>query len=249
MHEHEIKVTKTQPPAQQNNLSISAAIIIAGALIAGALYLGTSKEAVTAGVNSQPQQAAQQQAGQADITKVKTAGNAFIGNPNAPVTIAYWYDYQCPFCKRFEEDSMAQIVTDYVKTGKVKVVFKDFQFLGPDSQVAGLAAKAVWEVAPDKFYDWHRAMYDKQDNENSGWGNKEDILTLTKGLGIDATKVEGFMTSKVVEYQKALDADKAEAGGFGINATPAAIIGKNILSGAQPYAVVKQLIDLELKGK
>ena len=144
---------------------------------------------------------------------------------------------------------MTQLMNDYVKTGKVKVVFKDFQFLGPDSQTAGLAERAVWEVAPDKFYTWHKAMYDKQDNENGGWGNKVDILALTKSLGIDSVKVEQLMTSKSAEYQKAMDADKAEGGAFGINGTPGSIIGKNLISGAQPYAAVKQLIDLALQGK
>lgn len=251
-NEHETKTHETQPPApvQSNNLSIPIAIVIAGALIAGAVYLGTSKGASTSAGNTQPQQVAQQPAGVAvDITKVKTAGEPFVGNPNASVTMAYWFDYQCPFCRRFEEDAMTQLMNDYVKTGKVKVVFKDFQFLGPDSQTAGLAERAVWEVAPDKFYTWHKAMYDKQDNENGGWGNKADILALTKSLGIDSAKVEQLMTSKAAEYQKAMDADKAEGGAFGINGTPGSIIGKNLISGAQPYAAVKQLIDLALQGK
>ena len=163
--------------------------------------------------------------------------------------MAYWFDYQCPFCQRFENDAITQLMSEYVKTGKVKIVFKDFQFLGPDSQTAGLAERAVWDVAPDKFYTWHKAMYDKQDNENGGWGNKVDILTLTKGLGIDSAKVEQLMTSKADEYQKAMDADKAEGGVFGINGTPGSIIGNNLISGAQPYATVKQLIDLALQGK
>lgn len=252
-HEHqtETKTPEVQAPAQPNNLSIPVAIVIAGALIAGALYLGTSKGASTvAGNNEQGQQVAQQPAGVAvDITKVKTAGEPFVGSPNAPVTMAYWFDYQCPFCRRFEEDAMTQLMNDYVKTGKVKVVFKDFQFLGPDSQTAGLAERAVWDVAPDKFYEWHKAMYDKQDNENSGWGNKADILALTKSLGIDSVKVEQLMTSKATAYQKAMDDDKAEGGAFGINGTPGSIIGKNLISGAQPYSAVKQLIDLALKGK
>ncbi len=247
--EHETKASETSAPAQPNNLSIPVAIVIAGALIAGALYLGTSKGANVA-VNGQAQQVAQQPSAQAvDIAKVKTAGNPFIGNPNAPVTMAYWFDYQCPFCKRFDEDAMTQVMTNYVKTGKVKVVFKDFQFLGADSQTAGLAERAVWDVAPDKFYEWHKAMYDKQDSENSGWGNKADVLALTKSLGIDSTKVEQLMTSKATEYQKEMDADKAEGGAFGINGTPGSIIGKNLISGAQPYSAVKQLIDLALQGK
>lgn len=251
-NEHETKMHEVQPPAplQSNNLSIPVAIVIAGVLIAGAVYLGTSKGAITTAGNTQTQQVAQQPAGQAvDIAKIKTAGNPFVGNPNAPVTMAYWFDYQCPFCRRFEEDAMTQIMKDYVNTGKVKVVFKDFQFLGPDSITAGLAERAVWEVAPDKFYTWHKAMYDKQDNENGGWGNKTDILALTKSLGIDSAKVEQLMTSKAAEYQKAMDADKAEGGAFGINGTPGSIIGKNLISGAQPYAAVKQLIDLALQGK
>lgn len=233
----------TQP---KFTISTPIAIIIAGVIIAGAVYLGTSKSATTVGVNNQPQQPA----GVAvDITKVKTVGNPLVGNPNAKVTVAYWFDYQCPFCRRFEEDAMSQLMNDYVKTGKVKVVFKDFQFLGPDSQTAGLAERAVWDVAPDKFYAWHKAMYDKQDSENSGWGGKADILALTKSLGIDAVKVEQLMTSKATEYQKAMDADKAEGGTFGIDGTPGTIIGKNLISGAQPYAAVKQLVDLALQGK
>ncbi len=249
--EHETKTPETSAPAQPNNLSIPVAIVIAGALIAGALYLGTSKGANTVAVNNQQgQQAAQQAQGVAvDIAKVKTAGEPFVGSPNAPVTMAYWFDYQCPFCRRFEEDAMTQVMTNYVKTGKVKVVFKDFQFLGADSQTAGLAERAVWDVAPDKFYEWHKAMYDKQDSENSGWGNKADVLALTKSLGIDSAKVEQLMTSKATEYQKAMDADKAEGGAFGINGTPGSIIGKNLISGAQPYSAVKQLIDLALQGK
>ena len=249
--EHETKMAETQPPKQQNNLSIPVAIIIAGVIIAGAVYLSTSKSANTTAVNTQGQQAvAQQPQRQAvDIAKVKTAGEPFVGNPNAPVTMAYWLDYQCPFCRRFEEDAITQIVDDYVKTGKVKVVFKDFQFLGPDSQTAGLAGRAVWDVAPDKFYTWHKAMYDKQDNENGGWGNKADILALTKSVGIDSAKVEQLMASNVTKYQKAIDDDKAEGGAFGINGTPGSIVGKNLISGAQPYAAVKQIIDLTLQGK
>lgn len=234
---------------ESNNLLIPGAILIAGALIAGAIYLNAPQGVTGVGATNQPQQAAQQPAAPAvDISKVKIAGEPFIGNPNAQVTIAEWFDYQCPFCRKFEQESMPQLVNDYVKTGKVKIVFKDFQFLGEDSQTAGLIARAVWEVAPDKFYEWYKAMYDKQDDENSGWGTKADILALTRSLGIDTAKVEQLMTSKATEYQKAMDADKAEGGVFGVNGTPSMIIGKQLLVGAEPYSAVKQLIDLALQG-
>ena len=250
MNEQETKEQDIRLSQPTNNLSIPLAIVVAGILIAGAVFFGLrgsgGSNTVAAGVGTQPQQP---QGQVADITKVKTAGEPFIGNPNAPVVVAEWFDYQCPFCKRFESDAVAQLMTEYIKTGKVKLVFKDFQFLGPDSQDAGLAARAIWEVAPDKFYDWHKAMFEKQDSENSGWGSRADILALAKTLGIDSVKVDQLMTSKATEYQKEMDADKAEGSAFGINGTPGTIIGKQLISGAQPYSAVKQLVDLALQGK
>ena len=246
MNEHETKMPEAQSP-QANSLSIPMAIVVAGILIAGAVFFGlrgSSTNIVAKGTQVQ-----QPQAAVADIAKVKTAGEPYIGDPNAPVTIAEWFDYQCPFCKRFESDAVSGLMTEYIKTGKVKFVFKDFQFLGPDSQNAGLAARAIWEVAPDKFYEWHKAMFEKQDNENGGWGSKTDILALAKSLGIDSAKVDQLMTSKASEYQKEMDTDKAEGSAFGINGTPGTIIGKQLISGAQPYSAVKQLVDLALQGK
>ena len=230
-----------------NNLAVPIAIVLAGAMVAGAVLFSSAhgqntKVAIQA--NPVPQQAVTPPV---DITQVKIQGEPFIGNSNAPVVVAYWSDYQCPFCKRFESDAINQLMNDYVKSGKVKIVFKDFQFLGDDSQTAGLAARAVWELAPEKYSEWHKAMFEKQDSENAGWGNKADILALTKSLGIDSAKVGQLMSSNTVEYQKAIDIDKAEGGVFGINGTPGTIIGKTLISGAQPYAVVKQAIDQELR--
>ena len=230
-----------------NNLAVPIAIILAGTMIAGAVLFSSAHEQKTK--VAIPANLPQQQAATppVDITQVKIQGAPFIGNSNALVTVAYWSDYQCPFCKRFESDAISQLMNDYVKSGKVKIVFKDFQFLGDDSQTAGLAARAVWELAPEKYYEWHKAMFEKQDSENSGWGNKADILALTKSLGIDSVKVAQLMSNNAVEYQKTIDADKAEGGVFGINGTPGTIIGKTLISGAQPYVAVRQVIDQELK--
>lgn len=222
------------------------AIIVAGAMIAGSIMwsnrllpepsgLASSAAALPAG----PPPAAI-----ADITQVNLQGNPFIGDVNAPVAMAYWFDYQCPFCKQEEENVLPQLIKDYVDTGKLWIVFKDFQFLGPDSQSAGLAARAVWEASPGKFREWHRAVFDKQDNENAGWGTKDDIIALTKTIpGIDAAKVEALMTSREADYNKAMEADKAEGNKMGVNGTPSFIIGKEMIGGAQPYESLKTAID------
>ena len=182
-----------------------------------------------------------------DIKNVDVKGEPFIGKENAPVTIAYWSDFQCPFCKKFEQDTLPDIISQYVDSGKVKVVFKDFEFLGEDSTTASLAAHAVWETSPQNYFKWQTAMFDKQDSENSGWGSKDDVVALTKTIsGIDANKVSQLMESRKTDYQKEADADKSEGAKFNITGTPGFVIGTQSVFGAQPLSVFTQLIDAEL---
>lgn len=184
-----------------------------------------------------------------DIKDVKVAGSPFLGDANAPVTIALWVDYQCPFCKKLELDVITQVIEQYVNTGKVKIVFKDFQFLGQDSQVAAEFGRALWEKHPDKFYTWYRAMFEAQDDEGDrGFGDLDSIKELAATIpGIDVAGVEALMNQKKSEYDAAIAADREEGQSLGINGTPAMIIGTSLLSGAQPLSAVTALIDAELK--
>ena len=237
----------------KRDLLTPLAIVVAGLMISGSVLWSNQRFLDVAslyGTQPPPTQSTTGEpppAATADIKKVSTEGVPFIGAADAPVVMAYWFDYQCPYCRQVEENVMPQLIADYVKPGKLRILFKDFAFLGPDSQTAGLAARAVWEVAPDKFYEWHRAMFDKQDDENAGWGNKEDIIALTKTVpGIDAAKVEQLMTDHAAEYQKAIEADGMEGGAQGVSGTPGAVIGKQLIVGAQPYQQFKAAIEAGL---
>jgi len=182
-----------------------------------------------------------------DSAKVSTEGIPFVGSANAPVTMAYWYDYQCPFCRQLEETVMGRLMTDYVQPGKLKILFKNDTFLGPDSLTAALASDAVWESAPAEFYQWHKAMFDAQGPENSGWATKDKIIALTRTIpGIDAAKVEQLMTDHAAQYQEQIDAAAAEGDSMGIDGTPGAIIGKQSIAGAEDYQVFKADIDAAL---
>lgn len=222
-------------------------IIILAAMLSGKLKTagasGTTKGADTAvATNTAPSQP------NVDIKNVKTNGQPFIGKDNAPVTMAVWEDFQCPFCKRWEQSTLPTLITDYVDKGKLKIVYKDFAFLGADSTTAAIAGRAVWEVAPKKYEEWRDAMYVKQDDENANWGSKDDIITLTKGIsGIDANKVSSLMESKKAEYQKSVDGDRTEGGANGVNGTPGFVIGKQLIAGAEPIASFTAAIDALLK--
>jgi len=111
-----------------NKYFLPASVILAGIFIAGAVLWNGSRPVT----GTEPGGGAA--APKVDIKNVKTAGNPFIGEENAPVTIAFWSDFQCPFCKAAEVGGIPQIPTppslpdiikNYVETGKVKVVFMD----------------------------------------------------------------------------------------------------------------------------
>lgn len=144
---------------------------------------------------------------------------------------------------------MPQLIKDYVDTGKVKIAYKDYQFLGADSQAIGKFARAVWEAAPNKYGAWHKAMLDNQGQENTGWATQEKIMSITTNAigATDAAKAAQLAISNGGEYLKAMEADKAEGTSMGINGTPGTIIGKQLISGAQPYVAFKTIIDELLK--
>lgn len=236
-----------------NKILIPVAIILAGLFIAGAVvwngthpYTGSTSSSgsgTTEAVN---------------INNVSTSSDPFIGNPNARVTVAFWSDYQCPYCKAFEVGgisaiptpaAMPDILTNYVNTGQVKIVFKDFPFLGPDSIVDAEYARAVWALYPNQYFAWRTAMFTNQPQENSlsAADNLTWILKTTGSIsGIDVIKVQSAVTSNQSAYDTAINADKAEGEKFGINATPSFIIGTQVIAGAYPYSTFQQALDAQL---
>ena len=226
-----------------NKYFLPIAVIVAGLLVAGAVMWNGSRPADSTG---SPQAGT---APKVDIKDVKTDGNPFIGNANAPTTIAFWSDFQCPFCKNFETQTLPQIVKEYVDTGKVKLVFMDFAFLGNDSIDAGVYSRAIWKLHPDKYFVWRTAMYEAQDEEgDQGFGDAASIDKLNATItGIDAVKVKDDVKANKGAYQAMLNADKAEAQKVGIGATPSFVIGTEVIQGAYPYPAFQAAIDAALK--
>jgi len=237
---------------QKPTVSIAAAIITGAAMIALALIIvlhssSTAPAAATAPA-AQAAQTAPQPTMTPDSSKVNTAGEPYIGSATAPVTMAYWFDYQCPFCREDEETVLPEIITNYVDTGKVKIVFKDYAFLGPDSDTLGEYARAVWAVDPAKFYTWHKAIFDNQGTENTGWATQSKITSITTSvLGASETaKVSQLVATDGSTYLQEMNADKTEGTAFGIQGTPAAIIGTQLITGAEPYATFQTAINAAL---
>lgn len=213
------------------------AFVLGAVIIAFALFFGRGDGAP----------APQGGEAQVDIADVKTDTSPSVGSASAPVTIAVWFDYQCPFCKRFELETLERIYDEYVANGQVRIIYKDYQFLGPDSLDAALFARALWEAHPDRFHDWYVAMMTAQDEEHGGFGDLASVTELTRTIqGIDVDRILSLVESKRSTYEAAINADRAEGVSFGITGTPGAIVGTTLVAGAQPYEKVKALIDAEL---
>ena len=229
-----------------NKYFLPVAVIVAGLFIAGAVVwngshpLAGSEQFAAAGAAAAPA---------VDIKNVKTDGNPYIGQAAAPITIAFWSDFQCPFCKNFALGTLPQIIKDYVDTGKAKIVFMEFPFLGNDSITGAAYSRSIWKLYPGKYLEWSTAMYTAQDQEgDQGFGNAASIDKLDATIsGIDATKVAADVKANMSAYQAAMNADKAEAAKVGINATPSFVIGTQVIAGAYPYATFQTEIDALLK--
>ncbi|MBI4065876.1 thioredoxin domain-containing protein, partial [Candidatus Kaiserbacteria bacterium] len=168
-----------------------------------------------------------------------------------------WSDFQCPFCKSAEvggvpqiptPPSVPEIIKNYVDTGKVKIVFMDFAFLGNDSITAALYNRAVWKLYPNEYFAWRTAMYIAQDAENGGFGDAKSIDKLNATItGLDAAKIAADVKANKSVYQAMIDSDKAEAQKVGVNATPSFIVGTEVIAGAYPFAKFQSVIDQLLK--
>ncbi|MGD0328253.1 MAG: thioredoxin domain-containing protein [Minisyncoccia bacterium] len=234
-----------------NKYFLPLSVIVAGLLIAGAVIWSNSHPSTgSAGSPQVGAQAGTAAAPSVNIANVKTDNEPFIGQANAPVTIAEWSDYQCPFCKQFEITTLPQIVQNYVNEGKVKIVFKDFSFLGPDSTVDAEYARAVWALYPAQFAAWRTALFSQEPQENSlsAADNLTFILKVTGSVsGIDVNKVKATVAANQTTYDAVINADKTEAGNFGIQATPSFVIGTQLIAGAYPYTNFQTAIDALLK--
>ena len=167
-----------------------------------------------------------------------------LGNVNAPLTMIEFGDYQCTYCKKFFSETEGSIIENYVKTGKVKILFKDFIVVGGDS---ANAANAVHCANDQKmFWSYHSILYNNWDGEDTGWASFERLHEFANTLELDMDEFSKCMSES--KWEELINSSQKDGRIIGVTATPTFFIidqSNNILkiTGAQPYAVFEEVFD------
>jgi protein-disulfide isomerase len=152
-------------------------------------------------------------------------------------------DYQCPTCDAWYKSQEAVLIQNLVDTGKAKLVWRDFDFYGPDSVSASEAAYAAGDQG--KFWQFHDLLFQSQQTPNSGWASRQNMETFAQQLGLNMTEFnQSFNSGK---YDSLINANHALGVQAGVTETPTFfLIGPNgkiiTIAGGQPESVFEQAI-------
>jgi len=185
------------------------------------------------------------------LISVSVGDDPFKGNADAPVIVVEFSDFQCPFCKRFVDQTLGSLEEEYIDTGKVKFVFKDFPLtnLHPNVTIVHIASECANEQG--KFWEYHDMLFAKQDD----WKNltpenlKSELKMYATTLGLSGGIFESCLSSQKIADEVATDF--LHAGIYGATGTPTFFIGNEkdgfvMLVGAKPFANFKGEIDRQL---
>ena len=183
--------------------------------------------------------------------KISADNDPIIGNPDAPITIIEFSDFQCPFCARFHVQTLPSLIDEYIEQGKVKIVFRDFpiQNIHPNALPAAVAAECANDQG--KFKDMHDLLFENQKQ----WSSLETSPALStfvqyaNNLQLDEEEFTSCLTGgkHIDEIRKDLE----DGRNYGVTGTPGFFIGnENVgyveLKGAQPFESFKKVIDSQL---
>jgi protein-disulfide isomerase len=171
-------------------------------------------------------------------------GSPVLGSENAPITIIEFGDYQCEACYHWFHNTRADIIDNYIETGKAKLVFVDLPFLGSDSIVAAQATYCAEDQG--KYWDYHNTLYNFQEEIDNGWASKDRLAAFAFNLDMNLDEFSDCLDT--AKYNKRVKANYDEAIKQGAEATPTFIIitsdgTPTKIRGAQPYSAFLKVID------
>ena len=176
-------------------------------------------------------------------SKLIENGSPIMGDSNAPITILEWGDYQCTFCYKFHQNTLDTINDDFIKTGKVKLVFRDFPLNGPDSILAAEAAYCAEDQ--EKYWPYHNELYKNWGGEKTGWITRESLDRFAVTVDLDLVEFNICLDEHI--YQNRVNTHYEFGKEIGIDATPSFLVFNDQkiikIRGNQPLEVFLKTFD------
>jgi protein-disulfide isomerase len=161
-----------------------------------------------------------------------------MGDPNAPVKVEEFSDYQCPYCKMFGAEQEPILVKDYIGTGKVYFTYTAFSFLGPESVKAAEAAYCAADQG--KFWEYHDLLFENQAGENKGTFSRGLFITLANDLKLDSTAFQTCIDSgkNAQKVQDNISYGKSK----GVTGTPFFLVNDKLVDSSQLTAEIESAL-------
>lgn len=226
------------------------ALVLIVLLIVAAFFVGRYTQKDQSQIAQNNQQPAQLAPGEEETTVLTdedwqiiiTGGAAVKGDVDAKITIVEFSEYQCPFCKRYIDESYGLIMEDY--GDQIHYILRDFPLpFHANAQPAALAARCAGDQG--KYWEMHDLLFEKQ----AIWSEKEDITTdltaYANQIGLNQSAFSSCLSSE--KFAQAIDDDVSLGQKVGVSGTPTFFINGQMLVGALPYDNFKAIIDEQLK--
>ncbi|MCH7883441.1 DsbA family protein [Patescibacteria group bacterium] len=237
--EQETKDQKTTSNGINPQYLIPGSILIAGVVVAFAImYTTGGGKGGAKPLPNDGQAAAVAASGDAAALLEAREGDYVLGNPAATVTFVEFGDFQCPFCERFYKTTEKELIEKYVKTGKVKFIWRDFAFLGKESFWAAEAARCAGDQG--KFWDYHDHLFEQQRGENQGVFSNRNLKRFADELKLDTDLFNTCLDSG--KYRDAVEEESRLGRELGVSGTPSSFINGRNITGAVPFSSLEPII-------
>ena len=170
-------------------------------------------------------------------------GSPILGNSDAPITIVEWGDYQCTYCYKFHQNTLEIINEEFIKTGKVKVIFIDFPLNGFDSKLASEASYCAQDQG--KYWEYHDELYKNWAGERTGWITRESLSKFAESLNLSSIQFNKCLDDR--KYEEKVNSMYEFGNQIGIDATPSFLVFNDEkiikIRGNQPLEVFLKTFD------
>lgn len=226
-----------QRPAWRSPLILATVgAVIAGVVLVGALVL--ANRPAGSGTEVRPAEVRPAPAALVD--------GRSVGSANAPITIELWSDFQCPVCEQFATLLEPSLRSTYIADGRVRLVYRDFAFIGQESIDAAAAAR-VAQAQGVSFWTFHDLLYANQGVENPGPArakggfSRDRLADIAVATGLDRAAFTAALADK--SYTDAVTQETSQGRALGVSSTPTLVINGTVYEGLPVYSKLTAVLD------